>query len=77
MDKRIRDYKKCFERHGCEVVSIVTSAHLHIVAKHGDQERRFIASISPSDGRAMRNFEGNVRRWVKELHHERPEETTR
>jgi hypothetical protein len=47
------------------------------VAKHGDQERRFIASISPSDGRAMRNFEGNVRRWVKELHHERPEETTR
>lgn len=69
-----REIATLIEGEGAEVMDVeVTSGdHLKFICKFKDKRRFFITSQSPSDRRTMLNLRSDVRRWVREMHDDRP-----
>lgn len=67
MGVKAKFYQDLFERHGYTVVDIQRKGHFHIVARLGKRELKFIAACSPSDHRALKNFEGQIKRAARQL----------
>lgn len=69
VSKRIRPFLDVLENEGCEVIdlAITGSCHYKITVTSNGKKRFFVASLSGSDVRAVKNFRSDVRRWVREI----------
>jgi hypothetical protein len=66
MGMRAKDVKNLFENHGYQVISIHRTRHWNVRASINGLTKNFAVSVSPSDCRAMKNFEAFLRRTAKE-----------
>ena len=69
MHRTYRDLKRAVESEGAvvEYIGSPNGKHIHIVVAHGDRIHTFIASKTPSCAHALKNFTGDVRRWIRSV----------
>ena len=67
--KRLRDLRRAIEGFGVAVQSVAYTGktHLKLELRYLDVSRTFVAPNSPSDGRWLKNFSGDVRRWQRSV----------
>jgi hypothetical protein len=65
--KRLRNYLDIIYKSGCEIedVSPTGNNHYKIRVTSCGNKRFFIVPFSPSDHRALKNFNSDIKRWVR------------
>lgn len=69
VSKRIRPFLEAVESEGVQVVdlSFTGSCHYKIDVTCKGKNRFFVAPLTASDNRAVKNFRSDVRRWVRSI----------
>lgn len=73
MMKRFRPYAEFFKSHHCTIedIKVTGSNHFKIAIEKEGNRRFFIAAFSPSDRCGFKNFEGDVKRWLRTVKSQR------
>jgi hypothetical protein len=68
MTKKVKEIKDIFECLGVEIEEVErTIRHYKFHVRKGTHKRFFTSAATPSDHRAMMNFRGDVKRWLKSI----------
>lgn len=69
VSKRIRPFLDTLKNEGCEVLDLnfTGSCHYKIDVTCKGKTRFFVAPLTASDVRAIKNFRSDVRRWVRSI----------
>jgi hypothetical protein len=69
MKRSLKNALGVFDDLGCEVIkhSVTGKTHYKIVVTFEGNEKFFIAPSTPSDGRALKNFRCDVKKWLRSI----------